>query len=691
MPEVPFISLMKVSDRRKRMPLEPNAAVAVLGGGPAGAFFAIHLLRRAKALGRDLRVIIIERRWPSKTPPADNPQADWNGCNYCAGGISPKLNDVLKSLNLKLPEDVIQSRIHSINIQGYWKNIELEVPAGREMLSIYRGVWPSQRTDGHRNFDSFLLQEAVKAGAELIGAEVDDVRFSEGGKPLIRTSAGGVEATLEADLAVFATGVNEAAGFRQTGGGVLRTLPRLIPGFEPPRLRRALIFELETPPGVSSGLEDTVHFVEYGSKKLRLEMCSLVPKRGFVTVVLLGPSMDALTGPRETQDIIRRFLDLPHIRKLIPSQMRQTTACVCRPNMVIGSAQRPFGERIAAIGDLVTSRLYKDGILSAHRTGKALAETVLTVGIDSRSLRQGYGPTLQRFRRDNRFAAVVFFLHRVFFGSSLLSRVLYQAVITERKMNLAPDRHLEKILWHIASGDDRYEDIFFSMVHPATLRSILTGGAFVTFRNFIAELIFGLRWKGFGRFTTGVAKERLQAKRLAFSRDIAELDIPVPSHWEFERMYAIKIRAPGARIIDQLGRFGDEDRGFFRPRWVRIRRSFGRPNVPGCEIRYEIPLFFLSFNLVLERIADERLTVYRVRDGFARGGVLIFEIEKSGEEICTLSIYVAFNFTRGRTRMTRPFWGLFRVLFPAFVHDVIWNHSLCQFKDIVETERSGAS
>lgn len=673
------------------MLLEPNAAVAVLGGGPAGSFFAIHLLQRAKALGLGIRVIIIERRWPSKTPPADHLQAAWNGCNYCAGGISPKLNDVLTSLNLKLPKDVIQSRIHSINIQGYWKNIELEVPPGREMLSIYRGVWPSQRADGHYNFDSFLLQKAVQAGAELIGAEVEDVRFSDRGKPLIRTSAGGVEATLETDFAVFALGVNETAGFLRTSGGALRTLPRLIPGFALPRLRRALIFELETTPGVSSSLEETVHFVEYGSKKLRLEMCSLVPKRGFITVVLLGRSIDAMTGPGAIQDIIRRFLDLPHIRKLIPSQTRQTTACVCRPNMVVGSAKRPFGERIAAIGDLVTSRLYKDGILSAHRTGKALAETVLTVGIDSRSLRLGYGPTLRRFRIDNRFAAFVFFLHRVFFSSSWLSRVLYQAVITERKLNFAPDRRLEKILWHIASGDDRYKDIFYSMVHPATLRSILTGGAFVTLRNTIAELIFGLRWKGFGRFTTGVAKERLQAKRLAFARDMAELDIPAASPWEFERMYSIKIRAAGAVIIDQLGRFGDEDRRFFRPRWVRIRRSFGRANVPGCEIRYEVALRFLSFNLVLERVADERLMVYRVRDGFARGGVLIFEIEKSGPEICTLSIYVAFHFTRGRIRMTRPLWRLFRVLFPAFVHDVIWNHSLCQFKDIVESDRAGAS
>lgn len=671
--------------------LDPNAKVAVIGGGPAGAFFAIHLLQRAKALGRDLRVVIIERRWPSRTSPPDDPQAAWKGCNYCAGGISPKLNDVLKSLNLKLPKEVIQSQIHSVNIQGYWKNIELDVPAGREMLSIYRGVLPLRRADGHHNFDSFLLQEAAKAGAELIGGEVDDVCFSNGGRPLIRYSAGGVEATLEADLAVFAVGINEAPGFRKTSGGASRMLQNLVPGFSPPRRRRALVFELEALPAVPAGLEGTIHFIEYGSKSLRLEMCSLVPKRGSVTVVLMGPSVDDLTGPKETQDIIRQFLELPHIRKLLPSQARRRPACVCLPYMAVGSARRPFADRIAAIGDLVTSRLYKDGILSAYLTGRALAETVLAGGIDSRSLRQGYGPTLQRFRKDNRFAAVVFFLNRVFFSSSSLSRILYQAVITERKTHFAPDRHLEKILWCIASGDDWYEDIFFSMIRPATLGSILTGGALITLRNFLTELFFGLRWEGFGRFTTGVAKERFHAKRQAFSRDIAELDIPVPSHWEFERMYTIKIRAPRAEIMGQLGRFGETDRGFFQPRWVRIRRFFGQPNVPGCEIRYELPFRFLSFSLVLERIVDESLAVYRVQNGFARGGVLLFEIEKSSGENHTLSIYVAFNFTRGRTRMTRPLWRLFRFLFPAFIHDVIWNHSLCQFKDIVETGRTGAS
>ena len=51
-----------------RIPLDAGATVAVIGGGPAGAFFAIHLLRQAAALGRQLRLVIFERRHHPANP-----------------------------------------------------------------------------------------------------------------------------------------------------------------------------------------------------------------------------------------------------------------------------------------------------------------------------------------------------------------------------------------------------------------------------------------------------------------------------------------------------------------------------------------------------------------------------------------------------------------------------------------------
>ncbi len=670
-----------------------GSTVAVIGGGPAGAFFAIHLLRRARELTRTLKVIILERRRSVSLQPARGGAESWKGCNYCAGGISPKLHDVLEELGLRLPEEIIQSRIGSISIQGFWKNIELEVPPGRELVSVYRGSRPHARFEGYKNFDSFLLDAALKAGAELIAGDAIDATYNERGKPVIRYCAGGTELRLEADLAVFAAGVNEEVGTTLERSRMLQSLQRLIPSFRPPRVRQALIFELEAKPKVPSNLLGTIHFVEYGSKALPLEMCSLVPKRGFITVVLIGEGVDKVTDLGESPGIVKRFLELPHIRKLVSPRVQLSTACICRPNMVVGSARHPFGDRVVAVGDMVTTRLYKDGILSACQTARALAVTVLGLGIDAASLEEGYGPVLRRFRRGNRLASFVFLLHRLFFSSSVLSRVLYQAVITERKGTPSGQRHLGNILWRIASGDDDYQAIFLSMVHPATVWSILKGGL-VTLRNYLTELAFGLRWEGFGRFTTGVAIERLEGKRREFSRLMADASVTVPGKLEFERMYTVKITAPRHRILEQLGRFGETERGYLKPKWVRIHRVSGDPNAPGCVIQYEIGCRHFSFRLTLDQLIGGHLAVYRVTDGFARGGMLLFEIEKLSEEVCALSIYVAFNFARGRTWVTRPFWWLFRLLFPAFVHDVLWNHSLCQLKDIVEAihqEREGGA
>jgi hypothetical protein len=218
------------------------------------------------------------------------------------------------------------------------------------------------------------------------------------------------------------------------------------------------------------------------------------------------------------------------------------------------------------------------------------------------------------------------------------------------------------------------------------LRSITIGGAGVTLRNFLAELLFGLRWLRLGRFTTGVALERLETKRAAFAHRLVEYNLPVPGTFEFERMYTIRIRAPHARVFEQLGRFGESDRGYLHPRWVGIRRIAGMPNQRGCTVEYTIGTRPFCFRLCLEHVVSERLIVYRVQNGFARGGVLIFELEPPRPDTCDLSIYVAFHFRRGQRWFTRPGWWLGRHLFPAFVHDVIWNHSLCQLKDLVEEQ-----
>ena len=55
-----------------------------------------------------------------------------------------------------------------------------------------------------------------------------------------------------------------------------------------------------------------------------------------------------------------------------------------------------------------------------------------------------------------------------------------------------------------------------------------------------------------------------------------------------------------------------------------------------------------------------------------------------------LSIYAAFDYKRGRGVAGRILWKGARVLFPGFVHDVVWNHALCTVKEGVERKHDQA-
>ena len=659
--------------------------MAVVGAGPAGSFFAINLLRQSRRNGRKLDLVIIEKKRQMNLPHLTHSTALCEGCNYGAGGLSPRMCDVLDELGLAIPERVIQSRVESLTIQGHWKNVELTVPPERSMLSVFRGSLPATRSDRASSFDAFLLENAISAGARLISGNVREVGYSGRSLPLVRFDQGSEVETLEADFLAIAVGVNHPVGHPLDQSGLLRSLQTMMPGFTPPRLRRTIVGEIRVPESTLAQVQGEVYFIQYGSADLRLEMCSIIPKSELVTVVLVGSTIDRISSPSEQLEVLNRFLALPQVAKLLPGP--HTLKCVCGPSMVTGISRNAVGDRVAVIGDLATSRLYKDGIYSAYESSRALAQAISTLGTDSLTLRRAYWPSVQAISRDNLFGRIVFLLHRITFSTPILSRIFYQAVFTERKTKVHQDRRLEHTLWSIASGDAPYRSILRSMLHPLMFWSIATGGLLVTVRNYLAELLFGLRWRGFGRHTTGVYRELFADKRRQFMRLTYGTRIELPQRQDFERMYTIKIRAPADRIFAELGRFGDEDRGYFRPRFVDVARVRGEPNREGSLIRYNVTPGLMTFDLMLENSVKDRHLIYRVMDGFARGGVMVFEIEALGRGQCDLSIYVTFDFATGSGPLSRLALSVFRLLFPAFAHDVVWNHSLCELKDCVESTR----
>lgn len=664
--------------------LRDGATVAIIGGGPAGAFSALHLLRRAHMAGFSIRVVVFERRCRPTAKENEALVGPYSGCPQCAGGISPRLHEAIDALGITLPPEVIQSHISMISVQGNWKSIYLPVPADRPMSSVYRGTLPYGQHPQCASFDAMLLDAAVDSGAEVIGSRVIRAAYDASGKVELGYLLGHLETLLSADFAIFAGGVNEKSDRSGMLPTTMELFQRLQPAYIPPGLRKALIFELEAGIEADKALEGELHYIESSAGKLRLDMCSVISKRGHITVTLIGRSVDESDSHQQNLNVIKDFLALPQTTRVLPAQLRASVRCICNPRLVVGTAKMPFGSRIAAVGDMATSRQYKDGILAAHTMAASAVDAMIDRGIDNESLAAGYGHTIAGFRKDNRYAAVIFTLYRWFFVNPFLSRVIYQTFTTEKKIRTERERHFKQIFWAISSGDRSYEDIAWSMVKPATLWLIFKGGFYVTIRNWLTERLFGISWQGIPRVMTGVSKDDLEQRRsvLLPARSWAGAKGALP---EFECIYSVRLRTRPESALALLAEFGEKARPYLNPRWVRIRRTEGEPLQQGSVIQYRVFWGLLAFSIEQQTSTRENLIVYKVKNGFANEGLFCFEVEPLPSGYCLMSIYLVFDYARGQGLLGRLFWGAFRRLFPEYIHDVLWNHALCEFKQVVES------
>ena len=662
--------------------LQNDDCVAVVGGGPAGAFFAIYLLREARRLNLRIDVVIIEKRGPTGLD-ADGLQCA--GCNFCAGGISPRLNEILNEQGLAVPDKVIQGRVDYVWIQGQWKNFRLRVPRDMQMYSVFRGSLPGRRSGRPAGFDAFLLGEAVKEGARILAGHAQAMTYAPSGIPRLTVSTqSGEQVSLEAAFVTIATGINAHCGVDYGNDTIITSVKRLNPSFVPARSRKAFIFELDVGEDyLERHICREIYFIEYGSKHLALEHAAFVPKGRFLTVAMIGKCIDQAVLLQDSQQIAHDFLTLPQVERILPGIASAPIACACAPRMTVTTAKCPFGDRFAIIGDAAGSRLYKDGLFSAHLTASRLAQAVLHDGIEQHTLARGYGKAIKWLAADNRFGRIVFGMSRMAFTTPGVSRITYQAYATECKVRDERSRPLGVVLWKIASGTADYREVLREMCSYGAMRSILVGGA-VTLRNVAVELFFGLKWGEYGRYPTVVLKE----KREVLKEQLASgLGVELGKSPDFERMYVIKIRGSEEEIMEELAKFGLPNTRFVNLRFVDIRQIQGVPNQVGSVIRYRISFVGLGAHLRLTRRVGLETLLYQVDERLVDHGKLIFNVAPTKDGNSRLSIYTAFDYKRGKGFAGRILWRVARVVFPEFVHDVVWNHALCTIKEDVERRR----
>jgi hypothetical protein len=236
------------------------------------------------------------------------------------------------------------------------------------------------------------------------------------------------------------------------------------------------------------------------------------------------------------------------------------------------------------------------------------------------------------------------------------------------------------VLWKIASGTADYGEVLREMCSYRVLRSVLVG-ALVTLRNVTVEALLGLKWGEYGRYPTVVLKEKRRGLKQSLE---SSLGTQLDESPDFERMYVIKIRGSGGEILQELAQFGQPGAKFLSLRVLAVRRIQGVPNQVGSVIQYRAPLVRLGTELRLTRRIGFETLVYEVDERFADNGRLIFNIAPTRDGNLKLAIYAAFDYKRGKSLAARMLWRSARLLFPAFVHDVVWNHALCTIKEQVE-------
>src|ERR1043165_2308953 len=142
--------------------LSSGDRVAVVGAGPAGSFFAIELLRRARSLGIHLNADIYDgKNFAKKGAP---------GCNMCAGAIGHKLIQEIERSTIPIPREVIHYEIEGYAVHYQDSSAHIANDPTKKIYGVYRGAGPvsTENPEGARSFDQFLLEQAMKLGARHI-------------------------------------------------------------------------------------------------------------------------------------------------------------------------------------------------------------------------------------------------------------------------------------------------------------------------------------------------------------------------------------------------------------------------------------------------------------------------------------------------------------------------------------------
>ncbi|GAX59793.1 geranylgeranyl reductase [Candidatus Scalindua japonica] len=454
--------------------LKNNSRIVIIGGGPAGSFFAKDAIQQAKNHNINIQITIFNSKNFSQRGPS--------GCNMSAAVIAASLHAKLTRDGIVLPDSIVRQKIRGYYFHTEEYGIELYKPDQKNkssIMAVYRGNGPlySSHTENH-SFDDFLLSHVINQGVRVISEPVQDLYLPSNPDaiPTVIYGKGGQHEKMEADLVVGAFGINS---------NIINKIERLNFGYVPPKTIRTCQMEIPLDPVfIKNAFKDNIQVFALGIGPFRF--ASMVPKGNYVTVSLVG-SRDL------TSNDLLDFINHPIVRKNLPHDWEMPEKfCMCLPKIVLSHAINPFTDRFVLVGDASISRVFKNGLESAYITSQLAVRAAFESGISSDDFAmQYYKPARKMLAMDNRLGSVILAISDFITRQNWLVKARLSYVQDKRGSWIA--NHLNTLLWNMVTGDAPYNKILIQALHPIFQIKLIpvTAKAFFTalITNIIKRLI----------------------------------------------------------------------------------------------------------------------------------------------------------------------------------------------------------
>ena len=413
--------------------LNNDSRVAIIGGGPAGSFFALYLRHYARLRGIQPQITIYQERPFDALGP--------KGCKGCAGIISLSLIKDMAELDISPPPEIIQTIIDSFAVHSPYASIDISNPdKDIRIMSVYRGGGPRiSHYEKQISFDGWLLRQAEKNDIEVVNTRITRLWTGE---------VTGLEVAgkrIDCDLLALTSGVN--------------TKMISIEGrtYVPPKTNVMAMSELFLGADVvRSHLGNAAH--AFLIPRTGLIFGTLVPKGDFVNVSVLSSSKRPVS--------IAAFLNYDIVKEILPPQYE--IACGCRPHAAFAAAHHYYADKFIAIGDAAVTRLYKDGIGTSLTMARAAAHTAVHHGVSRCDFQHHYRPLFNSMNWNNRWGHLLFSLN----GKIKESKVFFlaqQRLIGDEQEKKTERQPFTKAAWGMFTGSYSYGRIAKKIFSPLAL------------------------------------------------------------------------------------------------------------------------------------------------------------------------------------------------------------------------------